>query len=212
MATLPKRRGKTSHLPDHTQLPCKDGIPARSSFEAPQFSLLSSALAPFLLQWHSNGDYFIGQDCGIYWEKTGPPALGCKAPDWYLVLDVPRLLDGQIRRSYVLWQEMVTPLLILEYASDAGAEERDATPMRGKFWVYERRIRPPYYGIYLPDQNAIEMHHLVEDRSHGLDEFWTVVRHDALSSFAPTEISMTPRRLRSSPRERRPTGFPFCAE
>src|SRR5207244_4391430 len=36
-------------------------------------------------------------------------------------------------------------------------------------------------------------HHLVEDRSHGLDEFWTVVRHDALSSFAATEISMTPR-------------------
>jgi hypothetical protein len=35
--------------------------------------------------------------------------------------------------------------------------------MRGKFWVYERRIRPPYYGIFLPDQNAIEMYHLVED-------------------------------------------------
>jgi hypothetical protein len=69
-----------------------------------------------------------------------------------------------MRRSYVLWQEMVSPLLILEYASDGGAEERDATPTRGKFWVYERRIRPPYYAIFLPDENAIEMYHLVEDR------------------------------------------------
>ena len=94
MATLPKRRGKTSHLPDHTQLPCKDGIPARSSFEAPQFSLLSSALAPFLLQWHSNGDYFIGCDVGIYWRLTEPPLLGAKAPDWYYVPGVPRRLKG----------------------------------------------------------------------------------------------------------------------
>jgi Putative restriction endonuclease len=69
-----------------------------------------------------------------------------------------------MRRSYVLWQEMVSPLLMLEYASDSGAEERDATPMRGKFWVYERRIRPPYYGIFLPDQSALEMYRLVEDR------------------------------------------------
>ena len=80
------------------------------------------------------------------------------------MLDVPRLLDGQMRRSYVLWQEMVSPFMLLEYASDGGAEERDKTPARGKFWVYERRIRPPYYGIFLPEQGAIEMYHLVEDR------------------------------------------------
>jgi hypothetical protein len=54
--------------------------------------------------------------------------------------------------------------MLLEYASDSGAEERDTTPMRGKFWVYERRIRPPYYGIFLPEKGAIEMYHLVEDR------------------------------------------------
>jgi Uma2 family endonuclease len=150
-------------LPDHADLPDKDGVPVRNSLEPWQSSLLSETLEPVLRQRNPEGNYFIGQDCGIYWEKTDPPALGCRAPDWYLVLDVPRLLDGQMRRSYVLWQEMVSPLMILEYASDGGAEERDATPMRGKFWVYERRIRPPYYGIFLPDQNAIEMYHLVED-------------------------------------------------
>jgi len=150
-------------LPDHHALPEKDGVPVRNSLEPWQSALLSETLEPVLRDRHPTGDYFIGQDCGIYWEKTEPPAAGCKAPDWYLVLDVPRLLDGQMRRSYVLWQELVSPFLILEYASDAGDEERDASPKRGKFWVYGRRIRPPYYGIFLPDRPAIEMYHLVED-------------------------------------------------
>jgi Uma2 family endonuclease len=150
-------------LPDHNQLPEKDGVPVRNSLEPWQSALLSETIDPVLRRVRPDGNYFIGQDCGIYWEKAEPPALGCKAPDWYLVLDVPRLLDGQMRRSYVLWQEMVSPLMILEYASDGGAEERDQTPARGKFWVYERRIRPPYYGILLPDQNVVEMYHLVED-------------------------------------------------
>src|ERR1051325_5445988 len=143
-------------LPDHTQLPDKDGVPVRNSFEPWQSSLLSETLEPILHKCHPDGDYFIGQDCGIYWLRTDPAPLGCKAPHWYLVRDVPRLLDGQMRRSYVLWQEMVLPLMILEYASDDGAEERDTTPIRGKFWVYERRIRPPYYGIFLPEEGVLE--------------------------------------------------------
>jgi Uma2 family endonuclease len=151
-------------LPDHTQLPQKDDIPVRNSLEPWQSTLLSETIDPVLRKRYPSGDYFIGQDCGIYWEKTDPPALGCKSPDWYLVLDVPRLLEGQLRRSYVLWQEMISPFILLEYASDGGSEERDKTSGRGKFWVYERRIRPPYYGIFLPDQAAIEMYHLVEDR------------------------------------------------
>src|SRR5438309_4491180 len=140
-------------LPDHTQLPDRDGVPVRNSLEPWQSSLLSKTLEPVLRQHYPEGNYFIGQDTGIYWEKADPPALGCKAPDWYLVVDVPRLLDGLMRRSYVLWQELAPPLIILEYASDGGDEERDKTRKRGKFWVYERRIRPPYFGIFLPEQD-----------------------------------------------------------
>jgi Uma2 family endonuclease len=151
-------------LPDHTQLPDKDNVPLRNSLEPWQSTLLTETLDPVLHKRHPDGDYFIGQDTGIYWEKTDPPGEGCKSPDWYLVLDVPRLLDGLMRRSYVLWQELTPPLIILEYASDEGKEERDDTPRRGKFWVFERRIRPAYYGIYLPEQETIEMYHLVEDR------------------------------------------------
>jgi hypothetical protein len=58
------------------------------------------------------------------------------------------MLNGQFRRSYVLWQEYLAPLIVLEFASGNGSEERDNTPMTGKFWVYEQAIRVPFYGIY----------------------------------------------------------------
>lgn len=78
---------------------------------------------------------------------------------------VPRLLvDGRPRRSYVLWQELVPPLLVLEFVSGDGSEERDQTPDEGKFWIYENRIRPAYYGIYEVNPGRIEMYRLVEDR------------------------------------------------
>jgi Uma2 family endonuclease len=164
MATVQTPAAPKRILPDHTQLPDRDGVPVRNSLEPWQSALLSETLDPVLQAQFPDGDFFIGQDCGIYWEHTNPPGLGCKSPDWYVVPDVPHLLDGLWRRSYVLWQELVPPLILLEYASDGGEEERDATPRRGKFWVYERRIRPAFYGIFLPEPGTIEMYHLVEDR------------------------------------------------
>jgi hypothetical protein len=79
-------------------------------------------------------------------------------------------LDGQIRRSYVLWRELMAPLIALEFASGNGEEERDQTPLSlstegevtkpGKFWVYERIIRIPYYGIYEINNGKLELYEL----------------------------------------------------
>jgi Uma2 family endonuclease len=150
-------------LPDHTQLPDKDNMPVRNSLEPWQSSLLTESLAPVLRRLHPQGDYFIGQDVGIYWQWVDPPLRGAKSPDWYYVPDVPHLLQGLMRRSYVLWREKTRPYLILEYASDDGTEDRDRTPEEGKFWVYEHRIQPAFYGIFEPDAPSLEMHRLVED-------------------------------------------------
>ncbi len=38
------------------------------------------------------------------------------------------MLNGTFRRSYVLWQEFIAPLIVLEFVSGNGAEERDRTP------------------------------------------------------------------------------------
>ncbi|HEX8199777.1 MAG TPA: Uma2 family endonuclease [Isosphaeraceae bacterium] len=104
----------------------------------------------------------MGQDSGIYWRITEPPLAGCKAPDWFLVLGVPPTLHGGMRRSYVMWQELVAPLVLLEFVSGDGTEERDRTPLSGKFWVYEQAVHAPYYGIYEVDPGRIEMYHLID--------------------------------------------------
>ena len=62
-----------------------------------------------------------------------------------------------------MWREMVAPLVLLEFVSGDGSEERDTTPETGKFWVYERVIRPAFYGIFEALQNRIEMYRHVED-------------------------------------------------
>jgi len=161
MKTLPEFPTK---LPDHTQLPESDGTPAKNFQEHPQSILLTDSIKPILQQLHPDEQYCIGQDSDIYWHLTDPPERGAEAPDWFYVPNVPPTLNGQMRRSYVMWQEIVSPLIVLEFVSGDGSEERDRTPYSGKFWVYERAIRVPFYGIYEVTKASIEIYHLIEDR------------------------------------------------
>lgn len=157
-------------FPDHTQLPESDGTFVKNFQEHPQSIILTDSIGSVLQQRHPDGYYAIGQDCGIYWRETDPPEKGAEAPDWFYVPNVPPLLDGEIRRSYVLWREFMAPLIALEFASGDGSEERDATPLSvtaegkttkpGKFWVYEQIIRIPYYGIYEIKTGNLEVYHL----------------------------------------------------
>ena len=158
-------------FPDHTQLPEEDGTFVKNFQEHPQSIILTDSLGPVLQQLHPDGHYAIGQDCGIYWRETEPPEKGAEAPDWFYVPNVPPLLDGQYRRSYSLWREFVAPLIILEFASGDGTEERDRTSLSysgnevtrpGKFWVYERIVRVPYYGIYEVANGNLEVYNLVD--------------------------------------------------
>jgi Uma2 family endonuclease len=144
--------------PDHTTLPDRDGTFVRNSYEHWQSHLLTDSLLPVADAVFPEGNYFIGEDCGIYWRVTDPPERGAKAPDWYFVPAVPRLLDEQMRRSYVMWREGAAPLVILEYISGDGAEERDRTPNEGKFWAYEHPIRADYYGIFDPNSGTLEFY------------------------------------------------------
>lgn len=151
-------------LPDHTQLPESDGTFVKNFQEHPQSILLTESIEPVLQQLHPDGQYTIGQDSGIYWRLTDPPERGAEAPDWFYVPNVPPTLNGQMRRSYVLWQEIVSPLIALEFVSGSGQKERDRTPYEGKFWVYEQAIHVPFYGIYEVEQASVEVYHLVEGR------------------------------------------------
>ncbi|MEH2274957.1 MAG: Uma2 family endonuclease [Nostoc sp.] len=148
-------------FPDHTQLPESDGTFLKNWQEHPQSILLTDSITPVLKQLHPEGQYCIGQDLGIYWRLTDPPERGAEAPDWFYVGNVPPLLDGQTRRSYVLWREFIAPLIALEFVSGDGSEERDKTPFQGKFWIYEQVIHPAYYGIYEVNKASVEVYKLI---------------------------------------------------
>lgn len=155
-------------LPDHTQLPESDGTFVKNFQEHPQSLLLTSSIRPVLDALHPDGQYAIGQDCGIYWRLTDPPERGAEAPDWFYVPGVSPLLEGERRRSYVLWQEIIAPLIAIEFVSGDGTEERAPTsPLvgdgtkAGKFWVYEQAIRIPFYAIYEVDKAAVEVYELI---------------------------------------------------
>ena len=155
-------------LPAHTQLPESDGTFVKNFQEHPQSLLLTSSILPVLDGLHPDGHYAIGQDCGIYWRLTDPPEQGAEAPDWFYVPNVPPLLSGERRRSYVLWQEIIAPLIAIEFVSGDGSEERDPTSpfvdedsKASKFWVYEQAIRIPFYAIYEVDKASVEVYELV---------------------------------------------------
>jgi Uma2 family endonuclease len=167
------------NLPDHTQLPESDGTFVKNFQEHPQSIVLTSSIEPVLQKLHPDGRYCIGQDSGIYWHSTEPPEKGAEAPDWFYVPNVPPLVNGEFRRSYVMWQEIVSPLIAIEFVSGNGSEERDATPLpendeidpktgkkkkAGKFWVYEQAVRIPFYAIFEPKKSAVEVYHLVDGR------------------------------------------------
>jgi len=156
-------------LPDHKQLPDSDGTFVKNFQEHPQSIVLTSSIEPVLQKLHPDGRYCIGQDSGIYWRMMEPPEKGAEAPDWFYVPNVSPLIDGEYRRSYVLWKEYVAPLIAIEFVSGNGSEERDATPpsgteKAGKFWVYEQAIRIPFYLIFDGFRDKLEAYNLLDGR------------------------------------------------
>jgi Uma2 family endonuclease len=158
----------SSSIPDHQLLPESDGTFVKNFQEHPQSLLLTSSICPVLDALHPDGRYAIGQDCGIYWRWTDPPERGAEAPDWFYVPNVSPLLNGERRRSYVMWKEIIAPLIAIEFVSGDGSEERDTTSpfagdeaKAGKYWVYEQAIRVPFYAIYEVDKASVEVYELL---------------------------------------------------
>ena len=143
--------------PDHTGLPDEDGSHAQSSLEFPQSNILYESFEARLKELHPDGNYFVSCDMGIYFDYTTPVLAGCRAPDWCYVPGAPAMLNGTFRRSLVQWKELLRPALLIEYVGGDGSEERDRTPGKGKFWIYERAIGAGYYAIFDPERRTLEV-------------------------------------------------------
>ncbi len=152
----------------HKDLPEDDGTVPTSFLERPQTSLLTGAMMPCLRRRFPDGKFAVGADSLIYWRLTHPPTRGARAPDWFLVLGVEPMLNGEVRRSYVMWDEVIAPLLVVEYVSGDGSEEHDRSPYEGKFWVYEKGIKAAYYAIHDGFRGTLELHRRNGDEYHAV--------------------------------------------
>ncbi|YAF98860.1 MAG: Uma2 family endonuclease [Nodularia sp. CChRGM 3473] len=98
------------YLPSADELPDSDETPVDNELQELIPGLLKAIL---LLLWEERMDWFFGVDMGIYYHPDKPAIV----PDGFLSLGVERFYDEELRPSYVLWDENVVPILVLEVVS-----------------------------------------------------------------------------------------------
>jgi Uma2 family endonuclease len=157
--TLPTMYDLPSENPEEPGLP--------DEYHSLQPQLLTTTLR--LADYPADNLFSVG-DMNLYYDVRHTNWY--KRPDWFLVLGVPRLYDQQDSRlSYVVWQEGVSPFMVVELLSP-GTEKAD-TAVGGfpdleqvskredlgktvaepgspptKWQVYEQILRVPYYIVF----------------------------------------------------------------
>jgi Uma2 family endonuclease len=182
MATRPPivRKPARADLPTMYDLPSEDpeepGLP--DDFHRLQPQLLEETFRP---STYPPERVYVGSDINLYYDPQH--TLWHKRPDWFAALDVdsPRELD-ELRWSYVIWQELVAPYIILELLSpgtekdDLGGHIRDAEEPPSKWEVYERILQVPYYLVYSRYDGVLRLFELSDGRYRRLelehDRFW----------------------------------------
>ncbi len=139
-------------LPTMYDLPSEDpeepGLP--DEFHLWQSQLLQLTFKPH--NWNPD-EVFSACDLNLYYDVTH--SQWYKRPDWFGVVGVERLYEGRdLRLSYVIWQEGVSPVVVVELLSP-GTEDEDlgrTISQRGKpptkWQVYEQILRVPYYIVF----------------------------------------------------------------
>jgi Uma2 family endonuclease len=169
-------------LPPDQTLPTMYDLPSENpeesglldEFHDLQPQILSATLR---LTDYAKSDIFTGTDLNLYYDVRHPQWY--KRPDWFLALGVERLYRGtDLRSSYVVWQEGVSPFVVVELLSpgteteDLGdqaelleieAAETGVKPPR-KWEVYEQILRVPYYIVFSRYTNQLRFFQLVGGR------------------------------------------------
>ncbi|KAF0247196.1 MAG: hypothetical protein FD167_3400, partial [bacterium] len=165
-------RSPREMLPSMYDLPSEEvgesGLP--DEFHVFQSQLLREVFQPLN---YSPEEVFVGTDINLYFDIKHPGWY--KRPDWFASVGVPRLYDGgDLRLSYLVWQEGVNPLVVVELLSpstekeDLGqttrartstksgssnktstkAKARNANEPPNKWSVYQTILRVPFYFTY----------------------------------------------------------------
>ena len=177
----------TSRLPPQTDPPLSPRLTLPTMYDLPSEDPEEPGLPdeyhgyqPSLLRHFKAANFdpeeiFIGANLNIYYDLRHPNWY--KRPDWFAVLGVPRLYDGdKLRLSYVLWQEQVSPFVVVELLSQRTEDDREAYAQRAidlggtvsergkpptKWQVYEQILRVPYYIVFSGYTNEMQAFRLV---------------------------------------------------
>jgi Uma2 family endonuclease len=140
------------YLPSADELLDSDETPVDNELQELIPALLKSIL---LMLWEERQDWLFAIDMGIYVSPELPPIV----PDAFLSLGVDRCYDEELRPSYVLWDEEIVPIFLLEVVSPRYREEYTT-----KLKVYEQ-MGVSYYAIYSSKRKRkprLEVYKLVE--------------------------------------------------
>jgi Uma2 family endonuclease len=160
---LPEVKG--DRLPTMYDLPSEseeDGLP--DEYHDYQPELLRVTFCP---PDYPQDQVFSGSDLYLYYDlnHTG----WYKRPDWFGVVGVSRLYEGDdLRYSYVMWQEKVSPVVAVELLStvtkkeDLGKTISENPPTKWK--VYEQILKIPYYLLFDRRTNKLQVFKLESDR------------------------------------------------
>jgi Uma2 family endonuclease len=156
--------------------PEEPGLP--DEFHALQPRLLSETFHPpkFLAS-----QIFSASDMNLYYDVSHH--LWYKRPDWFGVVGGSRFYDEtELRLSYVIWQEGINPLVIVELLSP-GTEKEDLGDRKidqpisgngkeleiepkppGKWEVYEKILSIPYYLVFSRYTDELRVFRLIDGK------------------------------------------------
>ena len=119
-------------------------------------------------------EVFVGADINLYYDLRH--LNWYKRPDWFAVVGVSRLYEGRdLRNSYVMWQELVSPFVVVELLSpgtedeDLGQTVRKLGKPPTKWQVYEQILRVPYYIVFSRYTNELQAFRLVGGEYESID-------------------------------------------
>ncbi|OIP69983.1 MAG: hypothetical protein AUK48_14115 [Oscillatoriales cyanobacterium CG2_30_44_21] len=147
-----------------SELVGESGLP--DEFHIIQAALLTETCQPF---GYLPEEILLASDLNLYYDPRHTQWY--KRPDWYMVVDLPKVTsDPEMRLSYLVWQEGISPFLVVELlspgteAEDLGRRLREINQPPTKWEVYERILRIPYYVVYDRYENNLRVFKISGDR------------------------------------------------
>ena len=160
---------KKDNLPTMYDLPSEEESGLPDELHLLQSEFCSATFVPNV----PKNKVFVASDLNLYYDWHN--SQWYKRPDWFAVVGVDRLYQGNsLRLSYVMWQEEVAPSIAIEFLSpstrneDLGKSKRKGKQPT-KWEVYEQILRIPYYFIFDGVTNQLRAFELVGNRYSPLE-------------------------------------------